>query len=132
MILKIHIIITTANTFYCCDRFTLRGFGFIDMKNSLCFTAIGAFEVGKFITERLECHPSVLVANNNIPDEKHNVTRSQDIGGILIKIRKLWFFAPGLIIPKLGTCGNTGEVFQGGYFINHGSISFLESFCTVG
>lgn len=132
MILKIQIIITTADTFYCCDRFTLRGFGFIDMKNALCFTAIGAFEVGKFITERFECHPAVRVANNNIPDEKHNVTRSQDIGGILIKIRKLWFFAPGLIIPKLGTCGNTGEVFQGSYFINHSSISFLESFCTAG
>lgn len=132
MILKIQIIITAADTFYCCDRFASRGFGFIDMKNALCFTAIGAFEVGKFITERFECHPAVRVANNNIPDEKHNVTRSQDIGGILIKIRKLWFFAPGLIIPELGTCGNTRKVFQGGYFINHSSISFLESFCTAG
>lgn len=83
MILKIQIIITAADTFYCCDRFASRGFGFIDMKNALCFTAIGAFEVGKFITERFECHPAVRVANNNIPDEKHNVTRSQDIGGIL-------------------------------------------------
>lgn len=108
MVLKIQIIITTADTFHCYNRFALRGFGFIDMKNALCFTAIGAFEVGKFITERFECHPAVRVTNNNIPDEKHNVTRSQDIGGILIKIRKLWFFAPGLIIPKLGTCGDTG------------------------
>lgn len=47
MILKIQIIITAADTFYCCDRFASRGFGFIDMKNALCFTAIGAFEVGK-------------------------------------------------------------------------------------
>ena len=132
MILKIQIIITTTDTFYCYNRFALRGFGFIDMKNALRFTAIGAFEVGKFIIERFKCYPAVRVANNNIPDEKHNVTRSQDIGGIFIKIGKLWFFAPGLIIPKLGTCGNTGEVFQGGYFINHGSISFLESFCTAG
>lgn len=132
MILKIQIIITTADTFYCCDRFTLRGFGFIDMKNALCFTAIGAFEVGKFIIERFKCHLAVRITNNDIPDEKLNANRSQDTGGILIKIRKLWFFAPGLIIPKLGTCGNTGEVFQGSYFINHSSISFLESFCTSG
>lgn len=132
MVLKIQIIITTANTFQCYNRFTLRGFRLIDMKNALRFTAIGAFEVGKFIIERLKCYPAVRVTNNNIPDEKHNVTRSQDIGGIFIKIGKLWFYAPGLIIPKLGTCGNTRKVFQGGYFINHGSISFLESFYTAG
>lgn len=132
MILKIQIIITTADTFQCYNRFALRCFGFIDMKNALRFTAIGTFEVGKFIVERLDCYPAVRVANNNIPDEKFNAIRSQDTGGIFIKIGKLWFFAPGLIIPELGTCGYTGEVFQGGYFINHSSISFLESFCTAG
>lgn len=73
MILKIQIIITAADTFYCCDRFASRGFGFIDMKNALCFTAIGAFEVGKFIIERLNCYPAIRVTNNNIPDEKLNV-----------------------------------------------------------
>ena len=51
MILKIQIIITTTDTFHCYNRFALRGFGFIDMKNALRFTAIGAFEVGKFIIE---------------------------------------------------------------------------------
>lgn len=132
MILKIQIIITTTDTFYCCDMFTLRGFGFINMKNPLCFTAIGAFEVGKFIIERLDCYPAVRVTNNNIPDEKLNANRSQDTGGIFIEIGKIGFFAPGLIIPELGTCGNTRKVFQGGYFINHSSISFLESFCTAG
>lgn len=132
MILKIQIIITTTDTFQCYNRFALRGFGFIDMKNALCFAAIRAFEVGKFIVERLKCYPAVRVTNNNIPDEKQNVARSQDIRRIFIKIGKLWFYAPGLIIPELRTCGNTRKVFQGSYFINHSSIFFLESFCTAG
>ena len=73
MILKIQIIITTTNTFQCHNRFALRGFGFIDMKNALCFAATRAFEVGKFIIERLKCYPAVRVTSNNIPDEKLNV-----------------------------------------------------------
>ena len=119
MVLKIQIIITTTDTFQCYNRFALRGFRFIDMKNALCFTTARTFEVGKFIIERLDCYPAVRVANNNIPDEKLNANRSQDTGGIFIKIGKIGFFAPGFIIPELGTCGNTREVFQGGYFINH-------------
>lgn len=132
MILKIQIIITTTDTFQCYNRFALRGFGFIDMKNALRFTAIGAFEVGKFIIERLDCYPAVRVTNNNIPDEKLNANRSQDTGGIFIEIGKIWFFTPGLIIPELGACGNTRKVFQGSYFINHSSIFFLKLFCTAG
>lgn len=58
MILKIQIIITAADTFYCCDRFASRGFGFIDMKNALCFTAIGAFEVGKIHHREVRVSPS--------------------------------------------------------------------------
>ena len=73
MILEIYIIITAADTFQCHNRFTLRGFGFIDMKNPLCFTTIGAFEVGKFIIKRLDCYPAVRVADNNIPDKEFNV-----------------------------------------------------------